>query len=108
MGGKVGVLDAGANDEPVAEELDLLRECGYVDQQVRLLNTFTHQVDQVGATREIFGARMQAEHFDRICARARMFETEDIHAAPSDRALCTASTMPLYAPQRQIFPLMRS
>ena len=106
--GKIGV----AHERPDAKAaacglLDLVeRKPGDVDQLRRPLDVHLHQVDQIGAAGDEFRPRARGHlaHGVGDIRRTRILEVD--HDCPI--ACWIAATMLVYAPQRQMLPLISS
>src|ERR1700683_1252184 len=85
-----------------------------VDQHRWLFDAVLHQVDQIGAACQKFRARIFRDGLERGFRLLGPLISEWIHPRPSwfaplpRQTLSTAAMIPGYAPQRQMFPLMRS
>src|ERR1043166_3505210 len=83
------------------------REAMDIDQHSRRFRAHAHEVDQIRATAEIF--RPGLGNRDQRVGNAGGPRVLEGPHTPSRRATSrTAATMPSYAPQRQMLPLMRS
>src|SRR5689334_3475490 len=78
-----------------------------VHQLRRRVHAHAHEVDKIGAPAQKPGAGL-GRAGDRIGHGGSPRVVERLHAPSRCAAAFTASTMPTYAPQRQMLPLMRS
>src|SRR5258708_1446972 len=108
MIGQIGIPNQGADlHSTIGNCDDLLQlEMVDIDECRRRLNTIFHEVDEIrSAGQELRASRRPS--MDRVFGRCRTFVAKSFHAdAPATAR--TAATMLGYAPQRHIFPLMRS
>src|SRR6202522_1774107 len=108
MIGQIGVFHQGPNPHSTIGTRDdfLELEMIDVDERRRRLNPIFHQVDEIrSAGQELRASRRSS--MDGALGRRRAFIAKSFHAdAPATAR--TAATILGYAPQRQIFPLIRS
>lgn len=87
--------------------LDFRRQAGHVDEHRGDLDGLAHQVDEVRAATKVFRA-LTLTAVDRVGGVGGACVCDLDHAPCPAYTSKIASTIPLWAPQRHRFPLIRS
>src|SRR5262245_34733240 len=108
---QMAVPDHRANPDAAAGALfdRRQRKPADIDYETRLLDAFTHEIDQIRASGEKpRGCRRAGCGVNRRLMIVRPHVLEGVHRDISAKASRMAARMPTYAPQRHRFPLIRS